>query len=336
LNKEKIPRKNMIDKIADGSVNIIIGTHALLQENIIFKKLGLAVIDEQHRFGVEQRAQLSAENNGLHPHLLSMTATPIPRTMAIVQYGDLDLSILNEMPRNRMPIKTYVVNRQKRPAAYDFVKKQIADGRQAFVICPLIDPSDKLGVKSVNEEYGKLKEKVFPQIEMAILHGKLKPPEKTETMNKFGNNEIKILVSTSVIEVGIDVPNATIMMVEGAERFGLAQLHQLRGRVGRGKHQSYCLLFPTEDATSRLKALETINDGFALAEIDLKLRGPGQVYGTEQSGKIEFKLADINNTSLLKLARDAANNLFSDDCDLKKYPHLLNFLKSKLRHVHLE
>lgn len=318
--------------------DIIIGTHAILQENIIFSNLGLAVIDEQHRFGVEQRARLSemANNDGAYPHLLSMTATPIPRTMAIMMYGDLDLSILGEMPRGRKEIKTYVVPQAKRGGAYNFIKKEMEAGRQAFVICPLIDESDKLGVKSVTEEYKKLNEEIFPDLVIAALHGKLKPAEKDGIMKNFKENKTKILVSTSVVEVGVDVPNATIMMIEGAERFGLAQLHQFRGRVGRGEHQSYCLLFPTNNSNSRLSSLEKINDGFRLAEIDLEIRGPGQIYGKEQSGKIDFKLADTKNIILMKQAQNAIKNLFALDPELKKYPHLLEYLNSKLDKIHLE
>ncbi|MFA5134153.1 MAG: ATP-dependent DNA helicase RecG, partial [Patescibacteria group bacterium] len=284
--QDNTKKKLSAQSIAKNS-DIIIGTHALLQEKIKFTRLALAVVDEQHRFGVEQRAKLSSmeSEEGLFPHLLSMTATPIPRTMAIVMYGDLELSILDEMPHGRKEIKTYVVRPEKRDGAYDFIQKEIKSGRQAFVICPLIDESDKLGVKSVTKEYERLKNEIFPEFKISFLHGKLKSDEKDAVMNGFKENKINILVSTSVIEVGVDIPNATIMMIEGAERFGFAQLHQFRGRVGRGEHQSYCLLFPTEgEATKRLLALEKINDGFRLAEIDLELRGPGQVYGKEQSG----------------------------------------------------
>jgi len=328
--------------------DIVIGTHALIQENIKFSNLALAVVDEQHRFGVEQRARLAsmsecesgraklANGNTIFPHLLSMTATPIPRTLALISYGDLDLSILDELPQGRKEIRTYVVRPEKRADAYDFIRKQIQAGRQAFVICPLIDESDKLGVKSVSEEYKKLAEQIFPEFQSGMLHGKLKSAEKDEIMSRFKNNEIKILVSTSVVEVGVDIPNATIMMIEGAERFGLAQLHQFRGRVGRSIHQSYCLLFPTDNTTSRLKAMETINDGFKLAEIDLQLRGPGKIYGTEQSGKLEFRLADIKNITLMKQTQDAVNNLIQSDSELKKYPHLREYLEEKLKKIHLE
>lgn len=333
--KNEIPHQVRDDKITLNS-DIIIGTHALIQKNIKFRNLALAVVDEQHRFGVEQRAKL-ANGNTIFPHLLSMTATPIPRTLALISYGDLDLSILDEMPQGRKIIKTYAVAQEKRAGAYDFIRKEIISGRQAFVICPLIDESDKLGVKSVSEEYKKLNEQIFPEFKIGILHGKLKSEEKDEIMRQFKNNEIKILVSTSVVEVGVDIPNATIMMIEGAERFGLAQLHQFRGRVGRSAHQSYCLLFSTDGAaTQRLKAMEKINDGFQLAEIDLELRGPGKVYGIEQSGKLDFQLADIKNIALIKQTQDAAQNLFASDPELKKYPLLRGYLEEKLRKIHLE
>jgi len=317
--------------------DIIIGTHALIQENIKFRKLALTVIDEQHRFGVEQRAKLSScQESSKYPHLLSMTATPIPRTLSLIQYSDLDISLLDELPQGRKKIKTIVVGPEKRISAYEFIKKQLNEGRQAFVVCPLIDESDKLGVKSVTKEYKKLNEKIFPDIDIGFLHGKLKSAKKTNIMQKFKNQEIKILVSTSVVEVGVDVANATIMMIEGAERFGLAQLHQFRGRVGRSEHQSYCLLFPTDSSTRRLKEMENINDGFRLAELDLQLRGPGQIYGKEQSGKIEFKLADMNNMFLIKKAQNSAKEILENDRLLKKYPRLKDYLDTELQKIHLE
>ncbi len=367
ISNFKLPARNATHSVAGGqisnkkpeeitlSADIIIGTHALIQNDIKFNNLALAVVDEQHRFGVEQRARLAStrldsakrvsesrrakltNGNTIFPHLLSMTATPIPRTLSLISYGDLDLSILDQMPQGRKEIKTYAVAQEKRASSYDFIRKQIQAGRQAFVICPLIDESDKLGVKSVAQEYKKLNEQIFPEFQMGMLHGKLKSAEKDEIMQKFKNNEIKILVSTSVVEVGVDIPNATIMMIEGSERFGLAQLHQFRGRVGRSVHQSYCLLFPTDGSfTQRLKAMETINDGFRLAEIDLQLRGPGKIYSTEQSGKLEFQLADITNVALIKQTRDAANNLIQSDPELKKYPHLREYLEEKLKKIHLE
>jgi len=336
FNNEKITKTALLEKIKNGEANIIIGTHAIIQEKIKFKKLSLVIIDEQHRFGVEQRGRLSSLTNKISPHLLSMTATPIPRTLALIMYGDLNISILDEMPKGRTLIKTSVVNAEKRLTFYNFIKKEIEAGRQAFVICPLIDESDKLGVKSVTNEYKKLNEIIFPNFKIAMLHGKLKAKEKEEIMQKFKNNKINILVSTSVIEVGIDIPNATIMMIEGAERFGLAQLHQFRGRVGRGAHQSYCFIFPTEHSTERLNAMERILDGFKLAEIDLKLRGPGNMYGKEQSGKLNFKLADINDTFLIKNTRDCANNIIKKDPELTGYPYLKKYLSRELQNIHLE
>ena len=282
LEKEKIKvglltssNKLKIDK----KIDIIIGTHALIQKNVKFDNLALAIVDEQHRFGVAQRAALQEKTI---PHLLSMTATPIPRTLALTIYGDLDISLLKEMPKGRQKIITKIVAPIGRQKTYDFIKKQVKQKKQVFVICPLIDESDKLSVKSVNQEYKKLSEKVFPQLKIAMLHGKLKPKEKEEIMKKFKEGKIDILVSTSVVEVGIDVPTATVMMIEGADRFGLAQLHQFRGRIGRGKEQSYCFLFtdsPAKKTHQRLKAVLTTDDGFKLAEKDLKIRGPGNFSG---------------------------------------------------------
>jgi ATP-dependent DNA helicase RecG len=334
MNAEQ--KKYTAESVAADS-QLIVGTHAVIQKNIRFKNLALAVIDEQHRFGVEQRAALSSAANDIFPHLLSMTATPIPRTLSLIMYGDLSLSVLDEMPTGRKIIKTLAVPPAGRDDAYKFISKEIIAGRQAFVVCPLISPSDKLGVKSAEEEYAKLKEKIFPQFSIGILHGKMKSTEKDGIMQKFKNKELQILVSTSVIEVGVDVPNATIMLIEGAERFGLAQLHQFRGRVGRGEHQSYCFLFASDgEATSRLKAMEKINDGFRLADLDLKIRGPGALYGTEQSGRLIFRVADMNNALLIKQAMNAADNLFAEDLELKKYPQLREYLEKEKKKVHLE
>ncbi|PIR93080.1 DNA helicase RecG [Candidatus Falkowbacteria bacterium CG10_big_fil_rev_8_21_14_0_10_43_10] len=332
-------KKEMISAIKDGQINIIVGTHTILQEDVEFKDLALAIIDEQHRFGVEQRKALRQKSGDKKtvPHLLAMTATPIPRSLAQAIYGDLDLSIINEMPKGRKPIQTFVVPEHKRYDGYSFIKKQIEEGRQAFVICPLISPSDKLGVKSVEEEYKKLNEIVFKDLKIAYLHGRMparsgsasggKTPGKEEIMQKFLNNEIKILVSTSVVEVGVDVPNATIMMIEGAERFGLAQLHQFRGRVGRSEFQSYCLLFPTDEkqAAARLNTFAKNHDGFKLAEEDLKMRGPGEVYGTAQKGFPEFKIADLNDHVLIKEVREAAERIVNEGAE--KYPELLERIK---------
>ncbi|MFA5318327.1 MAG: helicase-related protein, partial [Patescibacteria group bacterium] len=293
------------------------------------RNLALAIIDEQHRFGVEQRRALRKKSGDdkTVPHLLAMTATPIPRSLAQAIYGDLDLSIINEMPKGRKKIQTFVVPENKRQSGYEFIKKQIKEGRQSFVVCPLVSPSDKLGVKSVEEEYQKLNEIIFKDLEIAYLHGRMKAKEKDEIMQKFLNNEKKILVTTSVIEVGVDAPNATIMMIEGAERFGLAQLHQFRGRVGRSDHQSYCLLFPTDEkqARERLATFAKNHDGFKLAEEDLKMRGPGEVYGTAQKGFPEFKIADLNDYILIKETKEAAEQVIKNGID--KYVGLMEGVK---------
>jgi len=320
--------------------DLIIGTHALIQEDIKFKNLTLAVIDEQHRFGVEQRKKLVAKSEGkMIPHLLSMTATPIPRSLALALYGDLDLSIINEMPKDRKKIITSVVPEEKRQKAYEFIHQQIKDGRQVFVICPLIDPSDKLGVKSVQEEYKKLDKLVFPELLIGMLHGRTKPKEKEKIMQEFLENKIKILVSTSVVEVGVDVPNASIMMIEGADRFGLAQLHQFRGRVGRSNWQSYCFLFTdsqAERSLKRLEALTRIDNGFDLAKVDLKYRGPGEIYGLEQKGFPELKIASLFDYQLMKSANEQAVKLIDKDNSLNGWPKLKEKLGAREKQVHLE
>lgn len=335
------PDKKIKKDFIASTAQIIIGTHALIQEKIKFKNLAFVIIDEQHRFGVEQRRYLmqkSADQKTM-PHLLSMTATPIPRSLALSLFGDLDISIINEMPKSRLPIITRVVSEEKRNQAYNFIRTQIKQGRQAFVICPLIDPSDKLGVKSVTEEFEKLNKLIFPDLAIAILHGKLKTEEKEKIMSAFQRNEINVLVSTSVIEVGIDIPNATIMMIEGADRFGLAQLHQFRGRVGRDVHQSYCLLFSESNsaATSeRLNALAKYHDGLTLAKIDLKHRGPGEVYGKAQKGFPELRIASLFDLELTQAAKSAAEKIIHSDPDLKDYPLLKEKYGEWNRNVHLE
>jgi len=326
-NNEGKKAKKLDATTVINSSNIVIGTHALIQSDIKFEKLGLVVVDEQHRFGVAQRQNLLEKSGvlGLSPHLLSMTATPIPRSLALALYGDLDISILDELPAGRKPIKTRIVSEEKRLLAYKFIREQIAEGRQVFVVCPLIDPSDKLGVKSVTEEYEKLNKQIFPELAVGLLHGKLKASDKEQVMADFIEKKTKILVSTSVIEVGVDVPNATIMMIEGAERFGLAQLHQFRGRVGRSNYQSFCLLFTDSnapDTIKRLEALEKNNDGFSLAKIDLELRGPGEVYGQLQKGFPELKLASLFDYDLMELAKKAAINLLDQDSSLASWPLL--------------
>ena len=344
---ENISKKKMVEVIKNGEVNVVIGTHALIQEDVEFKNLVLAIIDEQHRFGVGQRKMLIEKSgrkdkklsSGVVPHLLSMTATPIPRSLALALYGDLDISIINEMPEGRKKILTQVVPEIKRDKAYEFIRGQIKAGRQVFVICPLIDFSDKLGVKSVKDEFEKLDKKVFKDLKIGMLHGRLKPKEKDEIMRDFLDNKIKILVSTSVVEVGVDVPNAAIMMIEGADRFGLAQLHQFRGRVGRGEHQSYCFLFSDNDSErtlSRLQALVDNNDGFALAKMDLKFRGPGEVYGTIQKGFPELKIASLFDYELMKLAKEEAEKLIKKDASLDSWGELKEKMEEGEKLVHLE
>lgn len=314
----------VIDGLKDGRINIVIGTHALIQDYIEFKNLGLAVIDEQHRFGVKQRDRLKDFGN---PNLLNMTATPIPRTLALTLYGDQELSILDEMPKGRKLILTRIVPEHKRSDAYSWIREQVKNGQQVFVICPLIDESDVLEVKSAIQEYQRLANIIFPDLKIGLIHGKLTSEEKDLVMKNFASGEIEILVSTSVIEVGIDIPNASIIMIEGAERFGLAQLHQFRGRVGRGFTQSYCLLFPSNSAPeslNRLKALERHNSGFVLAEIDLKLRGPGEFFGLKQSGVPDLKMANLSDIQLIKKARQSAIEIIKEDPELNNYPEIRN------------
>ena len=320
-------KKAAQDGIKNGQVDIAVGTHALVQKSIEFGKLGLVVVDEQHRFGVKQREVLVKQGS---PHVLNMTATPIPRTLALVAYGDQDLSVLNEMPPGRQAVITEIVAPERRKEIYDFVASNVDNGQQIYVICPLVDESDVLELKSVKKEYEVLHD-VFPQFNIGLLHGKMKSEEKEAVMSRFKAGEIDILVSTSVIEVGIDVPNATVMLIEGADRFGLSQLHQFRGRVGRGKVQSYCYLFTESSSPStyeRLKAMAEYTDGFKLAEIDLKLRGPGEVYGIKQSGIPDLKIANVMNGVLLDRVRKAAEHLISKSPDLSDYPDLQSLLIS--------
>jgi ATP-dependent DNA helicase RecG len=336
-------------EIAAGNTKVIIGTHALLQEKVAFQRIGLLVIDEQHRFGVRQRSHLqTASQQGLVPHLLSMTATPIPRTLALAFYGDLDISQLRELPRGRKKIVTKLVSPEKRSEAYTFVKKMILAGQQAYVITPLIDESDKLGVKSATQECEKLKNEVFPDFSIALLHGRMPAKggpasggkvSKEQVMNDFRAGKIQILVSTTVIEVGIDVPNATVMIIENAERFGLAQLHQLRGRVGRGDLQSYCLLFAENASQTTLERLDAVvksTDGFLLAEKDLELRGPGEIMGFRQSGFIPFKIAKLSDRRLIKTAKEEAENLLAEYPQLEKQSLLKTKVEFLARNAHLE
>jgi ATP-dependent DNA helicase RecG len=301
---------------------IVVGTHALLSESRSFDKVGLVVIDEQHRFGVLQRGL--AASKGTSPHILTMTATPIPRTVALSLYGDLDLSILSQTPSGRLPVKTWVVPEIKRRPAYSWISRQIKSTHtQAFIVCPFIEESESLQtVKAATTEFKKL-EQIFPSLRLGLLHGRLKPSEKQKVMDKFRAGELHILVTTPVVEVGVDIPNATIMLIEGSQRFGLAQLHQLRGRVGRGSFQSYCLLFSDSD-TTRLKYMECHNSGMELAEIDLKLRGPGELYGTAQHGLPNFKIAAYSDFSLIDTAKKVANEILSR---LSEFPLLQELMK---------
>ena len=309
-------------RLAAGKINIIVGTHALIQPNVTFRDLAFLVIDEQHRFGVEQRAALrqkgvgSGKQAAINPHVLVMTATPIPRTLALTLYGDLDLSVIDELPPGRQTIETRWLLPTERERAYAFIHAQVDKGHQAFIICPLVEGSDKVEAKAAVDEYERLQKHIFPQYKLGLLHGRMKGDEKDAMMGAFARGELNVLVSTSVVEVGIDVPNATVMLVEGANRFGLAQLHQFRGRVGRGEHASYCLLLADStnaESDERLKAIESTNDGFALAEKDLELRGPGEFFGTRQSGLPDVRLANLADMKLLEQAREQAQKLFEAD-----------------------
>ena len=406
---EKATKKNLFEKIKQGDIKITIGTHALIQDKVRFKNLALAIVDEQHRFGVQQRAALQKQirtsslrsqdlvsslcseiaqmEDGLSttPHLLSMTATPIPRTLALTIYGDLDLSLLDEMPKGRQEIITKIVAPANRPKAYDFIRQQIKNGRQVFVICPRIEKANKndlesepahdwrlapynklytglggwgglgrqscagerqdrrkylwLDVKAVEEEYEKLSKKIFPDLRIAMLHGKLKPKEKEQIMSNFRARKYDILVSTSVVEVGIDVPNASVMMIENAERFGLAQLHQFRGRVGRSEHQSFCFLFTESSSRSshaRLRAIITAKTGFELAEKDLEIRGPGEFYGTRQWGLPDLTMASLSDVDLIKQCREEAKKLLDKDPELKNHSLFKEKLSAFQTHAHLE
>lgn len=334
-------KKDLLKEIKRGKPGIFIGTHALIQKKVKFKKLALVIIDEQHRFGVNQRAKLRRVEPV--PHLLSMTATPIPRSLALTAYGDLNISLIDELPAGRKEIETEIVPPKNRKRAYEIVKKEVGKEHQAFIICPRIKTTDKKSnweeVKSVEEEYEKLKKEVFPDLKIKMLHGQLEPGEKEKIMKSFEKGETDILVSTSVVEVGVDVPNATVMIIEGAERFGLAQLHQFRGRIGRSKHQAYCFLFTTssEDTEKeRLKALARTNNGFKLAEKDLKIRGPGDFLGNRQSGIPDLAMSSLENTNLIKKTRACAKNLLEESPDLKKYPVLRKRLNRFREKVHLE
>jgi len=377
----EVSKKSLLGDLENGQLDILIGTHSLIQKGVEFKNLALVVLDEQHRFGVEQRARLCQGSGGqakLIPHLLSMTATPIPRTLALTVYGDLDLSLISEMPKNRKKVKTIIVTPSQRQQAYDFIEKEVKNGKGVFVICPKIENKNNkeasgrptsqsfgtsdvpmtgsfvpqnypqagdlrtlsmLEVKAVKDEYEKLSSKIFPDLRITMLHGKMKPKEKEKIMLDFKNGEIDILVSTSVVEVGVDVPRATIMMIEGAERFGLAQLHQFRGRVGRSDAQSYCFLFttsPDQLNRRRLKALVESNNGFELAQKDMEIRGPGSLYGTQQWGIPDMAMQGLSNIFLVEKTRAAAKEILEKDPTLQKYPLLKERLKNFSKRIHFE
>jgi ATP-dependent DNA helicase RecG len=328
----QVRKRELQSRIRDGSADIIIGTHALIQKGIEFHKLGFIVVDEQHRFGVVQRSAL--RQKGFNPHVLVMTATPIPRTLALTLYGDLDLSVIDQLPPGRQAVKTKWLQPRQRDSAYNFLRRQVADGHQAFIICPLVEESEAVQAKAAIAEFQHLSDKVFPELKLGLLHGRMSATQKDEVMRHFRSGELNILISTPVVEVGIDVPNATVMLIESADRFGLSQLHQFRGRVGRGKEQSYCLLLaenPSLIAKERLDVLERIQDGFALAEEDLKLRGPGEFFGTRQSGLPDLRMARLSDVALLELARSEAGRLFQVDPSLEKPEHRL--LAGELSHL---
>jgi ATP-dependent DNA helicase RecG len=310
------------DALLNGEAAVAVGTHALIQEDVAFKALGLVVVDEQHRFGVEQREAL--RQKGYNPHMLVMTATPIPRTLALTLYGDLDVSALDEMPAGRQPIITRWRAGAQRAEANRLIEEQVAEGRQAYIICPLVEESEALEAKSAVKEYERLRTEVFPNLRLGLVHGQLKPSEKERVMRAFRDGAIDVLVATAVVEVGVDVPNATVMVIEDAERFGLSQLHQFRGRVGRGSEQSYCYLLSQGEsptARERLSVMERTTDGFVLAEEDLRLRGPGDFFGTRQSGLPELKVAKLADTKLLVEARQQAEWLWQRDPYLRELAH---------------
>ena len=355
-------KREIKEEIISGRIKIIIGTHSLIQKDLIFNDLGLIIIDEQHRFGIDQRGALvksevshANETNKVLPHFLSMSATPIPRTLALTLFGDLDLSIIDELPKGRKPIITKLVSGENRSKAYGFIKEKIKEGRQVFVVCPRIEKSkpeeekeksseEKLlnkwkDAKTIEEEYENLSKNIFPEFSVGFIHGKIKSEEKEKIMKDFKENKIQILIATSLIEVGIDIPNATIMIIEGSEYFGLSQLYQLRGRIGRGEHQSFCLLFSdSKNATSnsRLNALIKAKNGFELAEIDLKLRGPGEILGDKQTGLPDIAMDALKDIKLIKSVRDSVIKILKKDRDLENYPNLRNKMKEFKKQIHLE
>jgi ATP-dependent DNA helicase RecG len=317
--KERTQARQALER---GEATVAIGTHALIQDDVAFQRLGLVIIDEQHRFGVEQRDAL--RQKGYHPHMLVMTATPIPRTLALTLYGDLDVSVIDQLPPGRQKIISRWRTGARRAESYNTIIHQVEEGRQAFIICPLIEESESLSAKAATTEYERLKREVFPNLRLGLLHGAMKPTDKDQVMRRFRDQELDILVATSVIEVGIDIPNATVMVIEDADRFGLSQLHQFRGRVGRGRYQSFCYVLSADasiQAQDRLGVFEETDDGFRLAEEDLRLRGPGDFFGVRQSGTPELRIADLSDTQLIGLARSLAEKLWQNDPYLRKPEH---------------
>lgn len=331
----KAKEKQVIhEALKSGEIDIIVGTHALIQEGVEFHKLGLAVIDEQHRFGVMQRAEL--QKRGVNPDVLVVTATPIPRSLAMTVYGDLEVSIIDELPPGRTPIKTFVRGDDRRDKIYEFIREQLRTGRQAYVVYPIIEESEKLDLRNATEMYENLRQEIFPEYKIGLLHGKMKPAEKEEIMKAFTANETRILVATTVIEVGVDVPNASVMLIEHAERFGLSQLHQLRGRVGRGAAESYCILLAqfskTKEAQERLKIMEQTTDGFKIAEKDLEIRGPGEVMGTRQSGLPEFRIANIvRDQKILEMARQETGYMLEERRNTRETDLLIQHVRNQPR-----
>jgi len=334
----EISRTKILERIKQGEIDVLVGTHTLIQDKVKFGNLALAIIDEQHRFGVKQRSKLLTDNKWF-PHLLSMTATPIPRTLALTIYGDLDLSLLDELPKGRKKIETKVISPKDRNKVYDFVKEEIKKGKQIFVICPKIEETEKSELKAVKEESERLKKEVFLKEKIEILHGKMKTKEKEKIMTDFKNKKFDILVSTSVVEVGVDVPNATCMIIEGSERFGLAQLHQFRGRVGRGRDQAYCFLFTdsrSQKTRQRLSAILKAKNGFELAEKDLSIRGPGSLYGIKQWGLPDVAMENLTNLKLVEKTRESAKTLLYKDPNLNNCPFLKQKVEAFEKRIHLE
>jgi len=323
ITKKK--KEELLKKLEDGEIDILIGTHAILEDNVIFKNLGLVVTDEQHRFGVKQRTKISKK--GQNPDVIVMTATPIPRTLALILYGDLDISIIDELPPNRKSIDTFAVNKNMTERINNFILEQIKEGRQAYIVCPLVEENEELDLKSVEKVYEEYSKKIFLEYRVEYIHGKMKQKEKDEIMARFKRAEIDILISTTVIEVGVDVPNSSIMVIENAERFGLAQLHQLRGRVGRGEYKSFCILKyegKGKVLKERMKVMCETNDGFIISEKDLELRGAGDFFGTMQHGLPEFKIANLfEDIQILKLVQMIAHKILEDDVKLEKDKNVL-------------